>query len=212
MARRENSPVDFRQRDMHREIRRSEPALRSAPGVEAHASQHDLHDRRIERVERRSLFRVHPRGKGRGVEHDIKASPGEEGAQGRERRLVLKAGHEDACDREALVAKRPGQRFDRFEIVGEIDGAIEDDEGGAPRPAPPRNTQRRSGRRRAPEPAEEQESWRRSRRREKRGTPPCCQGRPRQNSARSAGPRRDRVSRPRRGARRGADPQAAART
>ena len=34
---RKNSPVDLRQRDMHREIRRPKSALRGAPGVEAHA-------------------------------------------------------------------------------------------------------------------------------------------------------------------------------
>ena len=65
---------------MHREIRRPKPALGGAPGVEARASQHDLQDRRIERVERRSLLLVQTRGKGGGVEHDIKALPVEKGA------------------------------------------------------------------------------------------------------------------------------------
>ncbi len=72
---------------------------------------------------------IQTRGKGGGVEHDVEAPPGEKGAQRRKRRLVLETGHEDACNREPLVTERAGQRFDRFEIVGEIDGAIEDDEG-----------------------------------------------------------------------------------
>ena len=114
---------------MHREIRRPESARRSPPGVEANASQHDLQHRRIEPVEYRSLFRFQTRGEGGGVENDIEGPPGEEGAQRLECRIILKAGHENACDREPLFVKRPGQRFDGFEIVSEIDGAIEDDEG-----------------------------------------------------------------------------------
>src|ERR1700722_18215704 len=41
-----NSPIDFRQRDMHREIRRPKSALRRAPGVETHAREDDLQHRR----------------------------------------------------------------------------------------------------------------------------------------------------------------------
>ncbi len=115
---------------MHREIRRPESAQGGAPSVETDSSQHDLQHRRIERVERRSLIRVQTGGEGGGIEHDVEGPPGEEGAQGRERRVILETGHEDADDSKALVAKRASQRFYRTEIVGEIDGAIEDDKGG----------------------------------------------------------------------------------
>src|SRR6202042_363845 len=63
------------------------------------------------------------------VEDDVKRLPLEKCAQRQKRRLVFEAGHEDAGNCEPLVAKRPGQRLYRREIVGEIDGAIEDDEG-----------------------------------------------------------------------------------
>ena len=69
-------PVDLRQRDMHRQIRRPEPsALRGAPGVEAHAREHDLQDRRVERVKRGSLLCIQTGGEGGGVEDDVKALP-----------------------------------------------------------------------------------------------------------------------------------------
>ena len=145
---RKDSPVDLRQRDMHREIRRPKAALRGAPRLEVDPGQHDLQDRRIEAVERRSLLCIQTRGKGGGVEYDVEALPIEKGVQAFERRLVLEAGHEHARDREPLVAERVGQRFDRLKIVGEIDGAIEDDEGARCALAGLANRQRRSGRRR----------------------------------------------------------------
>ena len=111
MARAEDSPVDLRQRDMHRQIRRPEAAGRSAPRIETDAGEHDLHDRRIERIERRSLSPVEASGKGGGVEHDVKAPAVEKGAQAFERRLVLEARHEDARRRETLVTQRPGKAW-----------------------------------------------------------------------------------------------------
>ena len=206
----ENASVDFRQRDMHRKIRRPEPALRGAPGVEAHAREHDLQDRRVERVERGSLFSVQPGGEGGGVEHDVEALPFETSAQRLKRRLVLEAGDEHGFDRKALVAQRARQRLDGLEIAREIDGAIEDDEG-----ARRVRLSLEAGLVEAAEGADGNGrrsvcARRRSERRERRGTPPCCRGRPRRNSARCAGPRRCRASRPRRGARRGAGPPAAA--
>ena len=88
----ENSPVDLRQRDMHRQIRRPQPALRRAPGVEAHAREHDLHDWRVERIKDGTLALVPARGEGRGVKHDIEAALIEKGAQRLKRRFVLKTG------------------------------------------------------------------------------------------------------------------------
>ena len=123
----EDSPVDLRQRDMHRQIRRPQAAQRSAPGVDADARQHHLQDRRVEGVERRSVGCVETSGKRRGVEHDVKASAIEKSAQAFERRLILEAGHKDARGRQTLVAERLGQGFDRREVVGQIYGAIEDD-------------------------------------------------------------------------------------
>ncbi len=125
----ENAPVDLRQRDMHREIRRPKSALRGAPGVEAHAREHDLQDRGIKRVERRSLFFIKARGEGGGVEDDVKAPALEKRAQRLQRRLILEAGQEDARDRKAFVAERPGERCYWLKIAREIDRAIEDDEG-----------------------------------------------------------------------------------
>ena len=51
-----DSPIDLRQRDMHRQIRRPEPARGGTPGVEPHTREHHLQDRRVERVEDRFLF------------------------------------------------------------------------------------------------------------------------------------------------------------
>ena len=197
---------------MHREIRGPEPALRGAPGVEPDARQHDLQDRRVER--RRAPF---PRSSSSRAEKAValrttsKRCPSRKARKRRERGLVLEARHVDARDREALVAKRPGQRLDRRKIVGEIDGAIEDDERARARPAPA-SKQAPSKRPKALTGAGGGALRRgaRSRRRERRGTPPCSQGRPRRNSARSARPRRRRASRPHRGARRGAGLRAAA--
>ena len=123
----EDLPVDLRQRDMHGEIGRSEPPLRRAPGIETNARKHDLQHRGVERIERRPLAHVQPRGKGGQVEHDVEALLREERAEQLERRLVLQTGQEDARDCEALVAESAGQRFDRLEIACEIDRAIEDD-------------------------------------------------------------------------------------
>ena len=54
----EDSPVDLRQRDMHREIRGPQPAQGGAPDIEPGSSQHHLQHGRIERIKRRSLLGV----------------------------------------------------------------------------------------------------------------------------------------------------------
>ena len=114
---------------MHREIGRPEAALRSAPGLEAYAGEHDLQDRRVERVERRSLAHVQPRGKGGGVEHDVEGLPvEEERASGSSAASSLRLVTKTLVTAKPLSRSARGQRFDRLEIVGEIDGAIEDDE------------------------------------------------------------------------------------
>ena len=101
------------------------------------AREHDLQHRRVERVERRSLVRVEARGKGGGVEHDVEALlRRERRASGASAASSLRLVTKTLVDCKALVAQRARQRFDRLEIAGEIDRAIEDDQARAARPAP----------------------------------------------------------------------------
>ena len=115
---------------MHREVRGPKPALRGAPSVEARRPP-----ARPAAPARRATSSAVPSLSSSRAEKAValrttsKRRPPRKARKRRERRLVLEAGHKDARDREALVAERSGQRFDRLEIVGEIDRAIEDDQG-----------------------------------------------------------------------------------
>ncbi len=124
----EDAAVDLRQGDMHRKVGGTEAARRRAPGVEPGAREDHLQHRRVDPIENGPVAFVEPGGERGGVEHNVERLALDERPKGRERRLVLEAGHIDARGRESLGAHRLGQRLDRLEIVGEIDGAIEDDQ------------------------------------------------------------------------------------
>jgi hypothetical protein len=65
---------------MHREIRRPEAARGGPPGLKANAGGRHLQNRRVERVERRSVAPVQARGECGRVKDDVEASPVEKRA------------------------------------------------------------------------------------------------------------------------------------
>ena len=113
---------------MHRKVGRPEAARIRAPGLDAHAGEHDLQDWRVGAVEHRPFRFVEPGGERGRVQDDVERLERNQRLQRRSRRLVLEARHIDGRCRKISRSERVGERGDRREIIGEIDRTIEDDE------------------------------------------------------------------------------------
>ena len=103
---RQNAPVDFGQRDIHREVGGRKPARRGCPGLRPRARQHDLQHRRVGFVENAAAVLVEARRKGGGVEDDVELFAGDQLAQGRAYGGVLEARDVGAGYREAARFER----------------------------------------------------------------------------------------------------------
>src|SRR5271156_4321153 len=125
----QNAPVDFGQRDMHRQVGGRKPARRGRPSLGSGSRQHDLQHRRVGFVENAAAALVEARRKGGGVENDVELFAPDQLAQGRAHGGVLEAGDVRAGYREAARFERICERVDRGKVVGEVDRAIEDGEG-----------------------------------------------------------------------------------
>ena len=123
----EDTPVDLRQNDIHREIGGGKAARCAGPLLLRRARQYDLQHRRIRGVENADAF-IDARGKGGSIEDDVEPSLRQEARERRRDLRVLEACDINACDVHAARRQSLRQCVDRRRIRRHQDRAIEDDQ------------------------------------------------------------------------------------
>ena len=145
---RQQAAVEFRQHDVHREIRRRQAARRVGPCRSRAAGQHDLQHGHVGLVEDRRVVVPHRR-EGSGVEDDRGPARGDQCRERRIDRRILQAAHRHGERGQTQPDQRRHQRLDRRHVAGHQIGAIEDDQGRraiVPGPADHRERPDRRGR------------------------------------------------------------------